>query len=89
MKTEGEYPNLEISAKFSFGSQSIMSDLTHIDALDYAKDVATRLEAVSMMEYFLRDNRNTKWLIEEEWPLACLGKILYHPDRRTKSGGQR
>ncbi len=56
----------------------------HIDALDYAKDVASRLESISFKEYFLRNDRKTKWLVEEEWPLACFGKILYHPDRRVK-----
>ena len=61
-----------------------MNNPTHIDALDYTKDVATRMESVSIKEYFLRRDRKTKWLIEEEWPLACFGKILYHPDRRIK-----
>lgn len=61
-----------------------MNDGTYIDALDYAKSVAGRLESVSFKEYFLRHERTTKKLIEEEWPLACLWKILYHPDRRIK-----
>jgi hypothetical protein len=53
----------------------------YLDALDYAKDVAGRLGAVSPHEYLMRTNRDTKYLIEEEWPLATLGKILYHPNR--------
>ena len=61
-----------------------MDTVTHIDALDYAKDVASRLEAVPPKEYFLRRDRETKYLVEEEWPLACYGKILYHPDRRVR-----
>ena len=60
-----------------------MNNTKPIDALDYAKDVASRLETVSIEEYFLRRDRKTKWLIEEEWPLACFGKLLYHPDRRV------
>lgn len=60
-----------------------MKSIIHIDALDYAKDVASRLESVPIKEYFLRRDRNTKRLIEEEWPLACFGKLLYHPDRRV------
>lgn len=53
----------------------------YLDALDYAKNVADRISRISQQEYFLRNNRETKCLIDEEWPLATLGKILYHPNR--------
>lgn len=61
-----------------------MNNKIYVDALDYAKNVADRMEAMSTKEYFLRHNRNTKKIVEEEWALACYGKILYHPDRRIK-----
>lgn len=56
----------------------------YIDALDYAKYVASRMETLSTKQYFLREDRATRKLILEEWALACYGKILYHPDRRIK-----
>lgn len=61
-----------------------MNNKTYIDALDYAKDVASRMENISTEEYFLRRERTTRKMILEEWALACYGKILYHPDRRIK-----
>ena len=51
------------------------------EALSYIEDVTKRVEMTEPNEYRLRKKEATRALVDEEWPLAVLLKILHHPNR--------
>ena len=57
----------------------------YIDALEFTKIIADKLSNLSNKAFYLRNDDNlARSLIDEMWPLATFGKILYHPNRIVK-----